>query len=201
MPPNDFPPERQRYSEYRFCPRCGHPFATSDFRPVECLFTCSACGFDFYQNPSPASVVAIPHPSDDGALLMLRRRTPPREGLWCVPGGFIKYGEDPVAAAARESREETGLEVRIERVLRSGLVDYRYQGRQVCVVEIAFLGRLTMPVPDKPTFTDEAAEIVFQPVEQVLADPAMLAFPEQLEVVRSYARLLEVPTTMRSPRA
>lgn len=45
---------------------------------------------------------------DDGALLLARLSYRRR---WGVPGGLLKRGEDPAAAARREVREEVGLEV------------------------------------------------------------------------------------------
>lgn len=185
MPPTDFAPERQRYAELRFCPRCGRAFEPGAFRAAECLFMCASCGFDFYQNPLPAAVVALRHPRDAGRVLMLRRRTKPNVGKWCVPGGFIGYGEEPAAAAAREVKEEVGVEARILGVLRAGLVDYAYRGRQICIVEIAYLADVAGDLPPEGASTPEASEIAFHAVEDVLADPALLAFPEQVEVVRA----------------
>ncbi len=46
----------------------------------------------------------------DGAILLIRRGTPPGEGLWSVPGGRVQRGETLVQAVGRELQEETGLE-------------------------------------------------------------------------------------------
>ncbi len=47
----------------------------------------------------------------DGKVALIRRGKPPREGQWSLPGGAQKLGETVLAAAAREVREETGLEL------------------------------------------------------------------------------------------
>jgi len=47
-------------------------------------------------------------------LLLVRQRG---GGIWSTPGGLIEPDERPADAAAREFREETGLELRPERVL------------------------------------------------------------------------------------
>jgi ADP-ribose pyrophosphatase YjhB (NUDIX family) len=53
----------------------------------------------------------------DGKVLLVRRRLNPRQGLWSFPAGFVDFDEAPAEAAARECREETGLEVEIVDVL------------------------------------------------------------------------------------
>ncbi|HPJ72777.1 MAG TPA: NUDIX domain-containing protein, partial [bacterium] len=44
-----------------------------------------------------------------GDLLLIRKKTGLGRGMFNVPGGRIEPGEDPLDAAVRETREETGL--------------------------------------------------------------------------------------------
>ncbi|MBX7551908.1 NUDIX hydrolase [Streptomyces sp. tea 10] len=50
---------------------------------------------------------------DSGGRVLLLRYGPdePRAGTWWLPGGMLDHGEDPCAAAHREMREETGVEL------------------------------------------------------------------------------------------
>jgi ADP-ribose pyrophosphatase YjhB (NUDIX family) len=59
---------------------------------------------------------AVVH-DDAGRLLLVRRGREPSIGLWSVPGGRVEPGETPAQAAAREVREETGLEVAVGALL------------------------------------------------------------------------------------
>lgn len=49
----------------------------------------------------------------EGGVVLIKRRNPP-EG-WALPGGFVDYGESLEAAAIREAKEETGLDVELIR--------------------------------------------------------------------------------------
>ncbi len=191
MAPIEFPAQAQRYNEYRFCPRCGGAFGPHDFKPDACVFVCRACKFDFYQNASPAAVAVITHPQHIEQVLMLKRRTAPNIGRWCVPGGFLVYGEAPAAGAIREAMEEVGLAIEIVQLLHAGLVDYSYQGRQICVVEIGFLARLADPGSTHGIATAEASETAFIPIDDISRAPDMLAFPEQLALMRAYRQVLD----------
>jgi 8-oxo-dGTP diphosphatase len=52
-----------------------------------------------------------------GRILVVRRARPPSEGLWSIPGGRVEPGETLAAAARREVREETGLDVDVQEIL------------------------------------------------------------------------------------
>ena len=47
----------------------------------------------------------------DGKVLIVRRARDPEKGRFDLPGGFLKFKEDPVSAVKREVREELGIEV------------------------------------------------------------------------------------------
>lgn len=49
----------------------------------------------------------------DGAVLLVQRRSEPLAGQWSLPGGAVELGETLEEAVVRELREETGLTVRV----------------------------------------------------------------------------------------
>jgi 8-oxo-dGTP diphosphatase len=69
------------------CPNCGHTIKT-------------------FRNPVPTVDVIIEY--EGGVVLILRKNPPPG---WALPGGFVDYGETVDAAAHREARQETNLEL------------------------------------------------------------------------------------------
>lgn len=59
-----------------------------------------------YPRPAVAAVVI-----DGGRVLAVKRKNPPAQGTWSVPGGSIKSGESMSEAAIRETLEETGIKI------------------------------------------------------------------------------------------
>lgn len=62
---------------------------------------------------------------DQGRLLLILRAKEPEAGRWTVPGGRVEPGESLREAAVREVREETGIDVVINREVWSLTVPAR----------------------------------------------------------------------------
>ena len=107
----------------RFCPCCGGQLAPRTLKTGDPeRMTCAACGFVLYLDPKVAVGTIIS--AGDGRLVLVRRAIEPGYGLWVFPGGYVDRGEQIIDAAVREAREESGLDVRIDRLVNI----YSYPG-------------------------------------------------------------------------
>jgi ADP-ribose pyrophosphatase YjhB (NUDIX family) len=66
-----------------------------------------------YRNPVPTVdiIIEVMDGGKSRGIVLVERRNPPPG--WALPGGFVDYGETLEAAAVREAREETSLEVEL----------------------------------------------------------------------------------------
>ena len=94
-----------------FCPRCGHRLSekTAEGRSRR---ICEQCGYIFYQQLKVGAGVIIER---NGAILLMRRGAGvfAFPGTWCLPAGYCEHDEAPEQTAAREAKEEIGLDVAI----------------------------------------------------------------------------------------
>lgn len=67
-----------------------------------------------YKNPSLTVDGII---TDEDRILLIKRRNPPFQGRYALPGGFVEYGETVEEAVVREIEEETGLRTAIDRLV------------------------------------------------------------------------------------
>ncbi|MGH3382873.1 MAG: NUDIX hydrolase [Actinoallomurus sp.] len=112
----------------------------------------------------------------DGALhvLLIRRGAPPQEGMWALPGGFVKNARDADGAtraegldeaAARELAEETGVRaaalgrVHLEQLAAYGAPERDPRMRVVSIAYLAFA-----PEMPEPRAGSDAADAAWTPV-------------------------------------
>lgn len=104
--------------------------------------------FHFVEYPGPAIGVVVEN--DLGQVVLCRvPRYATNTCNWSVPAGGVEKGEDPLAAARREAREETGYESFDHRLVYSY---YPQQGSSNKQFQIAFCKageKIGQPDPDE----------------------------------------------------
>lgn len=97
-------------------------------------------------------------------LILIKRKYAPFKGKYALPGGFIRYNEDPKQAVIREVREETNLAVEIIRKI--GTYDQKGRDPRGKIVSTAFKCNLVRDL-SKMMGGDDAAVVEALPVEKV----------------------------------
>ena len=101
---------------------------------------------------------------DDQNIILVKRRYAPYKDKYALPGGFIKYNEDPEQAIIREVREETNLAVEI--INKIGTYDQKGRDPRGKIVSTAFKCNLVRDL-SKMMGGDDAAVAEAIPVEKV----------------------------------
>lgn len=96
---------------FYYCPKCGKDLKYREIGE-RLRLQCQACSFIFYENP----VVGVAGIYMENNKILLGRRTNGYTGKWCIPCGYVEWDEDLQTALLREFKEETGLEVQIDRI-------------------------------------------------------------------------------------
>ena len=96
-----------------------------------------------YKYPKPAVTVdCVVFGLDDAQLkvLLIQRGVAPYLNQWALPGGFVRLDESIAAAAARELKEETGIEeIFLEQLYTFGEVERDPRDRVITVAYYALI--------------------------------------------------------------
>lgn len=128
-----------------------------DAAPVEHAFRAADHGY-----VTPKVDVRMVAFRGDEVLLVHERA----DSRWALPGGWADVGDAPSEAAARETREEAGLEVRP--LALAGVFDYRLQPlappAPYHIYKLVFLGQLLDPAA-VPRPGHEVLDAAFHPLD------------------------------------
>ena len=97
---------------HRYCGRCGTPTAK---KADEYVMLCPSCGLLAYPRISPVVMVLIRRGDD----FLLARGAHFKPGVFSALAGFVEAGETLEQCAAREVREEVGVEITNLRYFKS----------------------------------------------------------------------------------
>jgi len=102
---------------------------------------------------------------EDGRILLTRRTD---NGQWCLPGGRMESGESAAEACEREVLEETGLSVRVTRLV--GVYSHPDQlviypdGNKAHIVALHFEAEV---IGGEPGLSDETTDFGYFTVQEI----------------------------------
>ncbi|MDF1535762.1 MAG: NUDIX hydrolase [bacterium] len=124
-----------------------------------------------HKNPVPTVDIII---EVEGGIVLIERKNPPHG--WAIPGGFVDLGETVEAAAVREAKEETGLDVILTRLL--GVYSDPSRDPRLHTISTVFVGT----AGGQPAAADDAAGAGVFTADTL---PAKIAFDHK-EILEHY---------------
>ncbi len=138
---------------------------------------CSSCNKVYYKNPYPCVSVIIVNP--EGEILLGKRKEGTfRQGLWCLPCGYIEYNETYVDAAIREVKEEAGIDVVPDGIINVVYNELSNGVNSIVVVLVAYYQGSEEACPG-----DDISEIKWVSISEKFTD---LAFKSDDYIISKY---------------
>jgi 8-oxo-dGTP pyrophosphatase MutT (NUDIX family) len=102
---------------------------------------------------------------EQGRILLTKRRD---NGQWCLPGGAVEPGESVAEACEREVLEETGLSVRVKRLVgvysHSDLLVVYPDGTKIQIVALHFEAEI---IGGELGLSDETSDFGYFTLEEI----------------------------------
>ncbi|MEV7087751.1 NUDIX domain-containing protein [Streptomyces sp. NPDC093085] len=140
---------------------------------------------DYENDPdAPAANSLVPAASavvvDDAGRVLLQRRVD--NGMWALPGGAMNIGESLPECAARETREETGINIEITGIVGTYTNPHHVfaydDGEVRQEFSVCFLGR---PVSGQLAASEESTDVRWFKPEDVDALPMVPSIRNRLD--------------------
>ncbi len=112
-------------------------------------------------------------------LILIRRKNPPFKGQLALPGGFVDVGETVERACMREAKEETSLNVKLDKLI--GVFSDPKRDPRGHTVTIAFLCK-PVSAKQKPKAEDDAESLEIVRITEI--SKKILAF-DHLKIIKA----------------
>lgn len=92
-------------------------------------------------------------------VLMFKRSEKKKKfpGFWSIPGGHIEAGEDPMASAIREIKEETNITLKPENIKLKVVAMHHHLDREEMFVAFAYEATIPKKITPKPKDAEGSA--------------------------------------------
>ena len=97
-------------------------------------------------------------------IILIRRKNPPFQGEYALPGGFVDIGETVENACIREAKEETNIDIKILKMI--GVYSEPSRDPRGHTVSVAFLCE-PLANSEKPKAQDDAAALEIVPISNI----------------------------------
>ena len=118
---------------YKYCPFCKEKLTNKKE-----LYLCPKCKKTIYKDFAYIGVGMVF--IENGKVLLSKRGLEPRKGIYDIIGGFLDEDEYPDHGIIREVKEETGLNVKIEKIL--GIYRDSYGKNEEPTLNIIYIGKI-----------------------------------------------------------
>ncbi|MFQ5822744.1 MAG: NUDIX domain-containing protein [bacterium] len=144
---------------------------------------CPHCGKTIKKFRTPSLtvdiIIEVLKIQNEMGIVLIQRKNYPFG--WAIPGGFVDYGESLEAAAVREAKEETSLEVKLKRVL--GVYSDPKRDPRGHTISVVFVAESS----GKPAAGDDAGDLRIFTKKEL---PKNLAF-DHANILEDYFHLIE----------
>ena len=118
-------------------------------------------------------------------VLLVRRRRPPNQRRWSIPGGAMELGETVEQAVVRETREETQVEVRpVEVITVSDFIEKEGERVHWHYVLVDVFCAYVQGEPDPGSDAEDARFVEMREVGEFDVTPTALEVVEQALLAR-----------------